>query len=139
MIMALKPEASLTTGLAVAGVVYAIHSNATPTTADIQSLPAGNADIDRSEKAATWLSIGVVSGISLIAKDPTIFVIGSAATVGMAFLTRHANWQETATGLLNPGPAQGAISANEQATGPQMAATKSFTMYSGGGSEFTSS
>jgi hypothetical protein len=136
--MALKPEASLGTGLAVAGVVYAIHSNFTPTTADIQSLPAGNADIDKSERSATWLSIGVVSGISLLAKDATIFIIGSAATVAMAFATRHANWQETATGLINPGPAQGAASANDLSAGPQMTSTEAYTMY-GGGSEFTSS
>lgn len=92
--MALKPEFSVMGGLAVAGVVYSIHSNFTPTIADMKGLPAGNKDIDGSERAATWLSIGVVSAISLLAKDPTIFVIGSAATVAMAFSTRHAVWTE---------------------------------------------
>jgi len=118
--MALEPSASIGTGLAVAGVVYAIHSNMTPSTADIQALPAGNKDIDRAEKKATWLGIGVVSGISLIAKDPTIFVIGSVAVIGMAFFTRHANWTESATGMINPGPGQSAVSANDIADGPEM-------------------
>lgn len=118
--MALEPSASIGTGLAVMGVVYAIHSNMTPPTADIQALPAGNADVDRSEKKATWLSIGVVSGISLLAKDPTIFVLGSVAVVGMALLTRHANWTESATGMLNPNPGQSAVSANDLADGPEM-------------------
>lgn len=111
--MALEPHASIGTGLAVAGVVYAIHSNMTPSNADIQSLPAGNKDIDSSEKKATWLSIGIVSGISLVAKDPTIFVIGSFAVIGMALITRQSNWTETKTGMLNPSPGQSAISADD--------------------------
>lgn len=118
--MALEPSASIGTGLAVAGVVYAIHSNMTPTVADIQALPAGNKDVDKAEKKATWLGIGIVSGISLLAKDPTIFVIGSVAVVGMAFITRHSNWTETATGMLTPMPGQSAVTANDLSSGPEM-------------------
>lgn len=136
--MSLKPEASIGTGLAVAGVVYAIHSNFTPTQADIQALPAGNKDVDTSERKATWLSVGVVSGISLLAKDPTIFVIGAAATVAMALFTRHANWSETATGLLDPGPAQGTATADDLAAGPQMT-TADYAMFNGASSQFVSS
>lgn len=111
--MALEPHASIGTGLAVAGVVYAIHSNMTPSNADIQSLPAGNKDVDSAEKKATWLSIGIVSGISLVAKDPTIFVIGSFAVIGMALITRQSNWTESKTGMLNPQPGQSAVSADD--------------------------
>jgi hypothetical protein len=125
--MALEPSASIGTGLAVAGVVYAIHSNMTPTTADIQALPAGNKDVDKAEKKATWLGIGIVSGISLLAKDPTIFVLGSFAVIGMAFVTRHANWTETATGMLNPMPGQTAVTANDLSTGPEMMEIMPFT------------
>jgi len=88
--MALSPPASIGTGLAVVGVVYAIHSNFTPSMADMQGLPSGNQDVDAAERKATWLSAGVVSAISLLAKDPTIFVLGSAATVALAFFSRHA-------------------------------------------------
>lgn len=135
--MALKPEASVISGLAVAAVVYAIHSNFTPTIADIQGLPAGNKDVDRSERQATWLSAGVVAGISLLAKDPTIFVLGSAATIAMAFLTRHATWTDSIHGMVGAGPGQSAVSANDVATGPAMSDTAAYTMYSG--SDFVSS
>lgn len=118
--MALKPEASVMSGLAVAGVVFAIHSNFTPSTADMQGLPAGTKDVDRSERQATWISVGIVSGISLLAKDPTIFVLGSIATVAMAFTSRHALWTETKTGLLNPGPGQSAVSGNDLNKAPAM-------------------
>ena len=142
--MSLRPEASIATGLAVAGVVYAIHSQATPTMADVQALPAGNADVDHAERRATWLSIGVVSGISLLAKDATVLVIGAAATVAMAFMYRHANWTESMTGLLHPraGSGQSPVSSGPPAdaltAGPQMSATDASNMYSGA-SEFVTS
>jgi hypothetical protein len=135
--VALSPEGSVMSGLAVAGVVYSIHSNFTPDMADIAGLPAGNADIDKSERQATWLSIGIVSGISLLAKDPTIFVIGSVATVAMALMTRHASWTESATGMVGMGDAaRSAVSADDTAAGPQMSDTTPYPMF---GSEFVSS
>ena len=118
--MSLKPEASIMSALAVSAVVFAIHSNATPTNADMQGLPVGTKDVDRSERQATWLSAGVVAGISLLAKDPTIFVVGSAVTVALAFTSRHALWTESKTGMLNAGPGQSATSANDLANGPEM-------------------
>lgn len=136
--MALKPEASIMSGLAVAGVVYAIHSNFTPSVADIAGLPAGNKDVDSAERQATWLSIGVVSGISLLARDPGIFLIGSFATIAIALMTRNATWTETATGLvgMTGNAAKSAVSADDSAVGPQMSDT---TPYMPFGSEFVSS
>lgn len=115
--MALEPPAAIGTGLAVMGIVYAIHSNMTPTDADIQSLPAGNQDVDSAERKATWLSVGVVSGVALLAKDPTILTMGAVAVIAMAVMTRHSNWTETKTGMLHPSPGQSAT-ATDMSTGP---------------------
>jgi hypothetical protein len=118
----LKPEASIGVGLAVCTVVYAIHSNFTPSVADLQALPAGNQDVDAAERKATWLSAGVVAGVSLLAKDPTIFVLGSTAAIALAWFSRHATWTESKTmpAITGPGPGQTPVSANDTATGPQM-------------------
>lgn len=89
--MALQPSASLGVGLATAGLVIAIHSQATPSMADIRVGQPNDDNIDRSERAATWFSVAVVSAISLVAKDPTIFIIGGSAAVAMAWWTRHGN------------------------------------------------
>lgn len=97
--MALKPESSLMVSLGVGAIVYAIFTNATPSIADIRSLDKGNNDVQRSERAATWASAATVSAISLLAKDPTIFVIGGAMTVGMAWWHRHADQVDPATAL----------------------------------------
>ena len=131
--MALNPEAGVLGGLAVATVVFAIHQNATPTQADIQALPAGTPDIDAAERRATWISAGVVSSIALVAKDPTIFVIGSVATVAMAFWTRNSNWTESVMGrYLSPSEA---MQAGTDQTGPAPVETKPYEMFADSGFE----
>jgi hypothetical protein len=132
--MALKPEFSIMGGLAVASVVYAVHSNATPTQADIRALPANTADVDKAERAATWLSVGVVAGISLLARDPGIFMIGSAAAIGMAVWTRHSNAIESVGGRYM-GDAE-AMAAGTQSTGPQVEETEPYAMFAGSVDEF---
>lgn len=94
----LKPEVSLPVGLATAAVVYAIYSNATPTIADIRSAPPGDKTINSSRRAASWTAAGVVAAISLIARDPTIFVLGAGSVVALDWWTRHANQVNPLTG-----------------------------------------
>lgn len=133
--MSLKPEVSIGTGLAVSAIVYAIHSNFTPSMADMQGLPAGTQDVDAAERKATWLSAGVVAGVSLLAKDPTIFVLGSAATVALAFFSRHAVWTDSKSGPAVGAPGQSAVSANDLTTGPQMT-TADYSMFSATNNQF---
>lgn len=90
--MALKPEMSIGTGLALAALVHAIHVGATPNLSDIRTLPEGNPDIDSEERKASWQAAGLVAGISLIARDPVIFIIGGTMVIAEAWLTRHANY-----------------------------------------------
>lgn len=125
--MALKPEFSVMGGLAVAAIVFAIHAQATPSQADIQALPAGTPDIDSAERKATILSAGVVSGISLIAGDPTIFVMGALMTTAMAVWTRHSNWMESVGGKYL-GQAQAAASGTAS-SGPQVAETAAYVPF----------
>lgn len=96
--MALPAGASLGVGLATAGLVVAIHSQATPSMADIRVGAPNDDHIDRSERAATWFSVAVVSAISLVARDPAIFIIGGSAAVVMAWWTRHGNSLNPLTG-----------------------------------------
>ena len=135
--MALAPEASVMTGLAVAAVVVATHAQATPRMADIQAMPSGNKDIDAAERKATVISVGIVAGISLLTKDPTILLIGSAVTFGMAVWTRHSNWSMDGR-YTSPADGSGAGSANSPVEKEQVADTTTYTMFSGT-SEFVGS
>jgi hypothetical protein len=89
--MALSPEASVATGLTCAALVYSIHQAASPTIADIRSVPPGQAgDIDSTRKVATWVSLAIVSGISLLTRDMTVWINGGAAVVAVDWWERHA-------------------------------------------------
>lgn len=124
--MALKPESAILTGLATGAIVLAFHAQATPTQADIQALPAGTKDIDQSERKATFMSAGAVAVISLLTKDPTVFIIGSAVTVGMAFWTRHSNFKDPASGIIGGVSRAGSPNTMPEA---EVADTVPYTMY----------
>jgi 4-amino-4-deoxy-L-arabinose transferase-like glycosyltransferase len=97
--MSLKPEASIMVGLAVAALVHAIYQGATPPLTDIRSAEPGDPDVDSAERTAAWTAAGAVSGVSLIAKDPTIFVIGGAMVIVESWWRRHGNLVDPAMGL----------------------------------------
>lgn len=94
----LKPEGSLVASLATIATVYAIYQYGVPSIADVRTAEPGNRDIDGSERAAAWMAGGVVAGVSLIAKDPTIFILGGATVIGLSWWTRHANMVNPETG-----------------------------------------
>lgn len=98
MAIGLKPEVSIPVALSVAAVVYGIYSNATPTIADIRSARPNDQTLDSSRKFATWTAAAVVAGVSLIAKDPTIFILGGSMVVVMDWATRHGNMVSPLTG-----------------------------------------
>ncbi len=102
--MSLRPEVSLPVALATATVVYTIHSQATPTMADIRVGNAGNADINSARRSASWVAAAVVGAISLISKDPTVFIVGGGMVVLMDVWTRHANAVNPITGKASTAP-----------------------------------
>jgi hypothetical protein len=89
--MPLSREASLGVGLATAGLVVAVHMSGRPTAADIRVAEPNDEDIEASTRAAGWISLGVVGFVSLIAKDPTIFVIGGMTDLALIWWARHSN------------------------------------------------
>lgn len=89
--MALKPEISIPAALAVVVGVYGIYQINLPPVADARTIESGNMDLSSAEREATWEAAALVSGISLIARDPAIFVVGSAAVIVLAWKYRHAD------------------------------------------------
>jgi hypothetical protein len=107
--MALRPEVSLPVGLATAAVVWVVYDHALPSIADARVGGHDDPHLWSTEKSASLISIAVVGGISLIAKDPTVFIIGGAMTIALSWWHRHANMVDPATGKLNLGNAAGAV------------------------------
>jgi hypothetical protein len=96
--MAPKPETSLTIGLATAAMVVGIYQYSMPGIADVRSAGQNDPTIASTEKSATWIAAAVVSGVSLLAKDPTVFILGGAVTMALAWHYRHANAVNPKTG-----------------------------------------
>src|SRR5689334_22659175 len=87
----LKPEVSLGVGLATAAMVYAAYSHAMPNVADVRVAKPNNPDINASRRLAAWTSAGLVSAVSLIARDPTVFVLGGSMVIALDWWHRHAD------------------------------------------------
>jgi hypothetical protein len=87
----LKPEISIPAALALGVAVYGIFQVNLPSVTEVRAADMGNPDVAASERAATWESAGLVATISLVAKDPTIFMVGGLITLALAWKYRHAN------------------------------------------------
>lgn len=106
----MKAEASLGMGLAVGVVVFAIYSHAMPSVVDHRVGDANDTEAAAAEKVARWSAAGVVAGISLLAKDPTVFVIGGSMVIGLTLWHRYSNMLDPLTQSLQApaGPMGGA-------------------------------
>lgn len=96
----LKQEDALLTGLGVAAVVGAIYAVHAPTVAAVRASAPNNMHAEAVRKGATWTAAIVVVGSSLLAKDPTVFVIGGVVVIALDFAHRFANNTDNQSGQL---------------------------------------
>jgi len=116
--MALKPEVSLTVAAATGALVYGIFAVELPTMADVHAAPAHNQFVGRSVTSAGWTAAAAVAGISLLAKDPTVFVVGGAMAAFLTWRAKHANMTDPGTGQVTLPPQNGSPApAQNQSTG----------------------
>jgi hypothetical protein len=99
-----KPEISLGLGLAAATVTYAIYQRGLPSAADMRVGKPGDDTLESVRKQNAWLAAGTVGGISLLAKDATIFIIGGATIVALDWLTRVNNYTNPLSGRVDLNP-----------------------------------
>ena len=116
--MSLKPEISIPAALALGVAVYGIFQVNLPNITEVRAADVQNKDVESAERAATWEAGGLVAVLSLIAKDPTLFLVGGAITIGMAWKYRHANHVHPMTGRAT-GAVTGAYLAGVQLPGAQ--------------------
>lgn len=87
----LKPEGSLTVGLAVGAMAYGIYNFSLPTGAMMNATQPQSLDIESARRKAAWSSVTIVSFVSLMAKDKTIFILGGMVIVALDIHARLAN------------------------------------------------
>lgn len=108
--MPIKADAELTIALATSVMAYGTFQLALPSMADVRSLEAGNADIQGAEKAAAWVSAGLVSFVAIISKSPNVFILGGATVIAASWMTKHADKVDSVTKKASgfiPSPATG--------------------------------
>lgn len=115
--MALKPEMSLGASLAVMALDFGIYQIHMPATADIKSTSPWNQAIDSGRKGATWTAVGASAALSLLAKDPNIFIFGAGFAVVLDWYYRHANAVHPSTGQVTMPPAGGMVPGGVSASG----------------------
>jgi hypothetical protein len=102
--MALKAEHSLGASLAVMALDFGIYQLHMPVTADIRASAPHNSSIDSSRKSATWTALSACAALSLLAKDPNIFIFGGGFAVALDWYYRHANATHPGTGQVTLPP-----------------------------------
>lgn len=103
--MSLKPEHSLGASLAVMALDFGIFQVHMPAAADVRATAPHSAPIDSARKGATWTAVAASAALSLLARDPNIFIFGAGFAVVLDFYYRHANMVHPGTGQVVIPPA----------------------------------
>jgi hypothetical protein len=112
--MALSPEVSVGTGLAVGGIAFTVFNMSLPPLTDVRAADPANGDVFASERTATWVAAAIVTGVAAITGDATVFIIGGSTVVALAWLYRHANEVNPVSGMATPENAvPGALTPDE--------------------------
>lgn len=98
--MASRAEISIPTGLAVGTLVYTIYNRGMPPALDMRAAPAGDPTVESVRKQNAWLAAATVAGVSLIAKDATVFIIGGVMVVALDWMTRANVWTNPISGKI---------------------------------------
>lgn len=110
----LKPENSIVAGLAVVGLVAGTYQLDAGSASQVSASDAYDPINSNSIKKAGATSLVLVTGISLIARDANIAILGFATIVLLQCHYRHSNAVSPATGgMVAPAPTswQPALSA----------------------------
>ena len=113
----LKPENSLIAGMAVVGLVVANYNLHNGTAASCSATGSWDPHLKTSNSKAGYTSLVMVAGISLLAKDANIFILGSAAIIAMHSSYIHSIAVEPALGAMAMPPAQQATAYTPAAAG----------------------
>lgn len=106
--MALKPEVGITVAALTSIAVYGIFQvEVGSSLSDVKAAQPHNSVIQGTVTQAAWTSAAVVAGISLLSKDPTIFIVGGAVAAGLTWKYKHANMVAPSTGQVTMPPTQG--------------------------------
>lgn len=101
--MPLRAEISIPAALATGTIVYTIQGRGLPPIDVRANAQPGDDMIESVRKQNAWLAAATVAGISLIARDPVVFIVGGAMVIAMDWLTRINNYTSPLTNKVDRG------------------------------------
>jgi hypothetical protein len=95
----LKPEGSITSGIAVAGSVFAIYSLGCGSMAEAHNSDANHPALASARKKAALSSFLFVSAMTLITKDANVGILGYSTMIAMDVSYQHAIMADPSSGI----------------------------------------
>jgi hypothetical protein len=92
-----KPENSVIAGMATVAIVAGIYQIDVGSVSQVHASDAGHGANTAGIKKAGYTALIAVAGISLLARDPNIVILGGAAIIAFHSHYRHANLVNPAT------------------------------------------
>lgn len=118
----LKPPDSLVMAAATVGLVMAVYNGGVGSMAVAQATDAHDVNLMGAKRKAGWTALAIVAGVTLLAKDANIAILGGAAIIAEEAGYIHAIHSNSTTGQLeHPGksayePAQNVVPISQQGT-----------------------
>lgn len=132
-----KSTQSILMATATGAMVLGVFNGVAPSISDVSESAADVASVNTNTRVASWLSAGLVGGISILMRDPTIFTVGAMEIVGLNLWLRSAN-HSNPTSMAGAAvssiilPAERPITAPtaaDQGSGTPMVSTSSYSSF----------
>jgi hypothetical protein len=124
----LSGENSIIAALATAALVIGIYNMKVGPVADVHASDAGDGNLAASVKKAGWEAVVAVAGLTLLANDANIAILGGAAIIAEELSYRHAMMTNPASGQIQVTPA-----SYQSAGAPSPVGSTALGVYSGQG------
>jgi hypothetical protein len=126
----LKPEGSVTIGIATGVMVWAVYERSLPSMAVMNATPANDINLEAARKTAALTSAAILAGVTLLTRDVDVFILGSAVLIALDWHARIGNARSPETGqLVAPGgqglSGQGYAQASGQGTSARLSVVAS--------------
>lgn len=98
----LSPEGSIVAGIATMALVAGVYEAHLGPVADAHASEANDGNLNAALKKSGWEAIAAVGGVTLLARDPNILILGGAVIIAMELAYRHAIMTDTSGQIVMP-------------------------------------
>jgi hypothetical protein len=91
MAIQLKPESEIVIAATAISIVLAIFDRQTPNVSDVRADKPGNPNTHASVKMAAITSVAAIGSLALLARSPSVFILGGGAILFETWKMHYAN------------------------------------------------